>query len=186
MRRLRTVPPLAIATLIACSVAGCLPLDPAPLPTIAPTGTPLFSSDEEALAAAEEAYAAYLAVSDQIAQEGGANPDRLAAYVTDEWLVNEVDAFTRLAETGRRQIGQTTFRNTALQQYEVSPMGESITVYACLDFGATKFVDELGQDVSAPERLTVATFEIQLAVSKDRTAQLLVSGSELWETQSVC
>ena len=59
--------------LAACSTGGT-PLPPAPSPSV----TPVFASDEEALAAAKDAYTAYLKVSDQILVDGGANPDRIA------------------------------------------------------------------------------------------------------------
>ena len=65
--------------LLALVLAGCAPDVPAIQVPPTPTVTPLFASDEEALAAAEEAYAAYLAMSDEITSDGGERPERIPA-----------------------------------------------------------------------------------------------------------
>ncbi|MDQ1582169.1 MAG: hypothetical protein QOF36_223, partial [Microbacteriaceae bacterium] len=61
---------LAGAGLIVITLAGCA-TSASPMPTPSAVHSPLFASDEEALKAATDAYAAYLAMSDTIAQEGG-------------------------------------------------------------------------------------------------------------------
>ena len=183
MRRSPALTPFVIAALVIAAMSGCLPSDPAPVRPLEPTAVPLFASDEGALAAAEEAYTKYLAASDQIAQEGGANPERLADYVTDDWLLEEADAFTRLADTGRRQVGTTLLRRAEMQRYDVASSGDEVVIYACVDFGSSYFVDAQGAVVTPPEQSTLVTFEIQLVAVQDR---LLIAGSELWESESVC
>ena len=188
MRRLRTVPPLAIATLIACSVAGCLPLDPAPLPTIAPTGTPLFSSDEEALAAAAEAYGAYLAVSDQIAQEGGANPDRLAAVVGPELAAIEKAGYSELQNAGLRTVGSTNFFGATLQRFDTeSPDGRDVVaVYLCSDVSGVDVLDAAGNSVVSPNRPALTPFEVAFDLAGGGVMTLVVSRKEPWPESGVC
>jgi hypothetical protein len=54
MRRTARLPlPLLLITLV---LAGCTQPDPMPTPPPTPSASPVFASDEEALAAAEEAY----------------------------------------------------------------------------------------------------------------------------------
>ncbi len=73
-RRMARTTKLA-AVVIACAlISGCLPTPTNVIPTAVPTGTPVFASEEEALAAAIEAYEAYLAVSDAILPDGGRGP----------------------------------------------------------------------------------------------------------------
>ena len=62
-----------LVLLLAVLLSGCASTTE-PQPTLTPTATdaaPLFASDEEALAAATEAYAAYQAVSTEIAKLSG-------------------------------------------------------------------------------------------------------------------
>ena len=188
MRRLRTVPPLAIAALIACSVAGCLPLDPAPVPTIAPTGTPLFSSDEEALAAAEEAYAAYLAVSDQIAQDGGANPDRLAAVAGSELAITEKTGYSELQNAGLRTVGSTKFFGATLQRFEAESTDgrDVVTVYLCSDVSGVDVLDTAGNSVVSPDRPPLTPFEVSFDLANSARAALVVSRKEPWPESGVC
>ena len=188
MRRLRTVPPLAIAALIACSVAGCLPLDPGPLRTIAPTGTPLFSSDEEALAAAEEAYAAYLAVSDQILNEGGADPERIDEVVTPEISAIEKAGYLDLANAGLRTVGRTTFFGTVLQRFEAEPANgrDVVTVYLCSDVSGVDVLDAGGNSVVSPDRPPLTAFEVAFDLADGGVMTLVVSREEPWPDSGVC
>ena len=71
---MRILPSIALAALVVSLFSGCIPTEPlADTPAPQPTSTPVFASEEEALAAAVEAYAGYLEMSDLIASEGGAN-----------------------------------------------------------------------------------------------------------------
>jgi len=188
MRRLRTVPPLAIAALVACSVAGCLPLDPAPVPTIAPTGTPLFSSDEEALAAAEEAYGAYLAVSGQILNEGGAQPERIDEVVTPERAVVEKAGYLEFESAGRRTVGRTTFFGTVLQRFESETTDgqDVVTVYLCSDVSGVDVLDAAGNSVVSPDRPSLTPFEVAFDTADGTVVTLVVSRKDPWSDSGVC
>ncbi|MGB3413465.1 MAG: hypothetical protein WBA28_01980, partial [Microbacteriaceae bacterium] len=80
----------ALAVLSALFLGtGCSPevgLPPVPRPSV----EPLFASDEEALAAVVEHYQEYLAVSDEVYADGGANPERLKPYVSAERYEEEL------------------------------------------------------------------------------------------------
>ena len=91
---MRTLAPVsALAIVISLMLGGCVPSAPAASPTPEPSSTPVFASEEEALAAAEEAYAAYLAVIDEIHADGGAGVERLEVVATPEVTNNEADGF---------------------------------------------------------------------------------------------
>lgn len=177
-------PAAALAIVTTLVLGGCVPSEPSASPTPEPSATPVFASEEEALAAAEEAYAAYLAVSDAIAQDGGANPQRLADFVTPEWLEKEVAGFEQLAASGRTQTGQTSARGTTLQQYSQEGAVATVIAYVCTDFSGTRFVDSTGADVTPVDRI----INVSLQVSFETGAEngLLISGSEPWSGATVC
>lgn len=178
-------PAAALAIVTTVMLGGCVPSEPSASPTPEPSTTPVFASEEEALAAAEEAYAAYLAVSDAIAQEGGANPERLAELVTAEWLEKEVAVFEQFANSGRRQVGATAAYGMVLQQYSQSDGVADVITYVCADFSATSFLDSAGVDVTPVDRLATVTLQVGFQ-SEAGASSLRVSSSEPWSGDSVC
>ncbi|MCU1637074.1 MAG: hypothetical protein JWQ68_2313, partial [Cryobacterium sp.] len=59
---------------------------------------PVFATDEDALAAATEAYAAYLSMSDRILMDGGAQPERIREVATKPLADLEIAGFARVRE----------------------------------------------------------------------------------------
>jgi len=175
------------ATIAVLLMAGCVPPSDDVTPSPQPSSSPVFASDEEALAAAEAAYGEYLAVSDAIAADGGANPERIQPLVTPEWFEHESDAYEAFSRTGRVQRGETAISRFELQQVD-DPGGSRATVvaYVCADFSATSFEDASGQDVTPIDRPTRASLEVTLVSSVASDGALLVSGSEPWPSDSFC
>lgn len=172
--------PASIATiaLVVLLLSGCLPQQSTVMPTPEPSSTPVFSSDEEALAAATAAYAAYLALSDQIFVDGGASPERLSAVAAGEFLAASVAGFKETQIKGWRSTGGSTFDSVVLQRYDSSFEGESaVTIYLCEDVSAVDVLDAAGMSVVSmdrpPRTLLAATFDLQ-----NRT--LLISSREPW------
>lgn len=170
---------LVATTLTALLLSGCVP-DPVSIPAEpTPSAAPVFASEEEALAAAVEAYEAYLAVSDQIAADGGANPERLKDLVTPEWYEKELEVIGLVRAAGIRQVGDSSSRNAALQQFSST----SISIYICADSSNTSFVDSEGIDVTSSSRLTLVTNEV---VFDAHDGELLLARSEPWNEASLC
>src|SRR5690606_919779 len=95
MRRTARLPlPLLLITLV---LAGCTQPDPMPTPPPTPSAAPVFASDEEALAAAEEAYGKYLETVDAILADGGSNAERLKPLVTSALFEHEREGFATYA-----------------------------------------------------------------------------------------
>ncbi len=166
-----------IATLIALVLllTGCIPQQPPP----EPTPTPVFASEEEALAAAEEAYAEYLAMSDLIASEGGADPERLAPYVTEDWLAHEVDTFDAMQQEGIRIAGSTSPGLLKFQDMEST----RVVVVTCYDAEEHRVLDLQGQDVTPADRISRVNLQITFQME---AGVLLVSGSEPWQADPSC
>jgi len=174
---------------VACSalfLSGCVQPVPAVTPAATSSSKPLFASDEEALAAATKAYAAYLQMSDLIAQEGGASPERLAPLVTSEWLKKEVAVFEKFATTNRHQLGVSTFNNVVVQQVYDNLSAEAVTVYLCEDVSATRFADASGQDVTPLERQVLVSLEVTLQEKASEKSSLVISEIQPWSGSNAC
>ncbi len=177
---------LPIALLTVALLSGCLPTEP-PANTAAPqpTSTPLFASEEEALAAAVEAYGAYLEMSDLIASEGGVNPERIAPFVTEDWLEKEVEVFDELAASGNRLVGHSEIVSTTLQQTNSSGSGETnISIYACVDFSNTRVMNDTGSDITPATRNPLVSLELGFQATSRNSVRLFQS--EPWPGDSFC
>lgn len=171
---------LSLALLIAVPLlTGCS--DDAPLPSAPPppSAEPVFASDEEALAAAEEAYGAYSAVADQIMHDGGKHTERLAPLVSPELFEFQNDDFENFKSNGWRSVGTTTLRNFSLQQVSES----TVVIYVCVDISDVDVVDADGNSHVSPDRPNANAHEATLEWRDDR---LIVVADEQWTGGGVC
>jgi hypothetical protein len=184
---MRTAPALLIGALVALTLVACVPDDEAVKPDPSPTATPIFSSDEEALAAAEEAYAAYVLVSDVVLQEGGSNPERALEHVTDGFREEAASGFELFADHSWRAEGVTAFDSVELQQYsEIGGGAAQISIYLCLDVSQTRILDETGTDVTPASRDTRLPLVVDMVSAQEYSSELLQAGSEVWSGNDFC
>jgi hypothetical protein len=176
MRRTARLPlPLLLITLV---LAGCTQPDPMPTPPPTPSAVPVFASDEEALAAAEEAYGKYLETVDAIFADGGADPERLLTVASQAQYESELPGFLRMQDDGVRGTGRATFTLT-LQGFDAT-RGE-ITVYSCDDISGTDIVDAAGTSVVGSGRANLVPYEVRLSGDP-----LIVEERTLWQGSGVC
>ncbi len=179
---MRAVTVAAAAMLV---LAGCTQPAPEPTPTPSPTATPVFASDEEALAAAEKAYADYLAMSDLIFGEGGRESERLEAVATDAIVELESEAFAEVERNGWRSEGTTKFDSVTLQAATYSDWSAtSVTIYACSDVSGLDVIDASGTSIVAADRPVRQPFELTFVGGDEQ--RLLLDEKELWEGAGVC
>jgi hypothetical protein len=160
-------------------LAGCGGGDPIPTLPPTPTATPLFASEEEALAAAEEAYAAYREMSDQISAQGGVDPERIAPFVTERRLTDELRGFGTLREAGLRIEGVASFEVLAVQRYEEIGPDAEVVFYACSDLSRSRVIDEGGADVTPPDRDDRLLIEVVLR-TVDGALPLRLESDNAW------
>lgn len=179
-------PALLAAALVVLTLTGCQPDDPVVIPQPEPSTTPLFASEEEALAAAEEAFAAYLAVADQIFADGGSNPERLLNVATEAALQKEMPGFDNYASEGKRSEGITTFDSTQLQSADLSGYARSgvVVIYVCEDFSGVSVFDSAGGLITKPDRRTRWPVSVSLDVDED--LNLKVSEVDDWTGDDFC
>jgi len=186
--RMRTLlrPAAAVVVLVAALAATACTPAPQPPRTPAPSSTPLFASDEEALAAAEEAYAAYLAVSDQITAEGGQSPERIDAFIVSDLRASARDSLAAFEESNLHTAGSSRFDSTELQAVRYPGDGSAqVTMYACLDIEQVRLISESGSDVTPPDRVNRLPLELTF-VSDTRPVRLLMQSSDSWAGENFC
>ena len=168
---------------VGCTAA---PMSAKPSPT--PTVVPIFASDEEALAAATEAYANYVATADMIITEGGADPQRIEPYVSGEMAKSEIESFNSLAMDGLHGTGTSTFSNLSVQTMSLdSESGQGIvTAYVCSDVSGTDIVDAAGQSTLSAERESRTPFLLVFDLSTPDSDELVVSSAKVWAGEGVC
>ena len=173
------VKPFVAIPLIALTLAGCSTQQPAPKETAtAAEQKPLFASDEEALAAAQAAYANYLEVSDQIAREGGVNPERLKDVVTDDMYLNEKSTLDSYVEKNIVMQGKTLFDTSHIQ----SVTDHAVTMYLCLDTSQAGLSNLEGSVIGN----TTNRWPLLVTMSADSSGKLLLSDSQTWSGTNFC
>ena len=187
MRTRKKVAALVVASVLSLTLAGCVQPSPHVIPTSVPSTKPVFASDAEALAAAKKSYVAYLAVSDQISNEGGSDAQRLKPFVTEQWLPSETSSYAAFAKTGERFTGTTGFDTFRLQSRQTAGNGNAeVAVYVCANVSNTRLVDANGADITPSGRLDVYPIVANFEGAVPASPKLLFAGSEPWSGKNFC
>jgi len=175
---------LVVAATLLLALAGCVPVDSKPSTSPSASATPVFASDAEALAAAEKAYAAYLKVSDQIANDGGKDPKRLDGLATGSLLSDDLEGFKSFAGKQWHSIGETRLTRTVLQSADLKRGGQgAVVVYLCEDVSGVDVVDRNGTSVVTAGRPELQQFQVELDLVGSK---LIPSDREPWTGSSIC
>ena len=178
-----------VVVAVACGVllAGCV-TDPADVPSSTPTSPPpLFESQDDALAAATEAYAGYMETTETVMEEGGVNIDRIDDYVSPEMSQIERDGIAEMVGAGRKFVGRSTFGPLLVQSYEpftADGLGK-IIVYVCVDISTGDLLDKEGVSVIDTSRELASTFEVSFDVNDERRTLQVAKAHQL-SGVSVC
>ncbi len=179
-RPLATVTALLVLALVGCTAPTVIP--PAGPPS---DEQPLFASDEEALAAATEAYEEFLAVSSQILQDGGERPERLLPLVSHAVYETELEGFEEVRNSELLVSGSSSLTNSILQQRIPGGAGEGqVIVYVCVDVSGTDVIDDEGNSIIDQERPLELAFEAGFVANQED--QLILDSKTVWETRTVC
>jgi hypothetical protein len=163
-------------------LSGCGGGDPIPTLPPTPTATPIFASEEEALAAAEEAYAAYQAAVDHALQT--LDGDGLGAVAVEPALSTARESVERLRAEGSHQVGETVVASvlpTDLTPLIDGGVGGEPQIYACLDLTSVAIIAADG--TSSSSRLD--RFPMIVTLSIDGSS-LLVASEEVWDGDNFC
>ena len=177
----------ATALVATFALVGCVST-PAPTPsTSAPTDAPVFASDEDALAAATEAYAAYLKVSDASWTDERTTRDDFLALSTGQAHDEDLSASELFDENGWRKVGTTTFDSIRLQSSGPNLGGNwEVRTYLCIDVSESDVIDVTGQSVATPDRPLRLPLEVAFVSTSSTNKNLLVSESQVWSGSNFC
>lgn len=179
--------PAALALVVAAALllSGCIGEPPVVLPSPQSSTAPVFATDEEALAAAEEAYGRYLAASDAINAKDGKDPQTIAPFVHHEYLPELLDEFESFRANRTYVKGHVLFDSIRLQQYSDDLSGPAqIAVYLCLDVTNARLMSYENKDIT-PTRNDRLPLEVVFE-TEGREQQLLVKSGELWTGADFC
>ncbi|MEO8095832.1 MAG: hypothetical protein ABI632_13000 [Pseudolysinimonas sp.] len=177
--------PVATLALAVLLLSGCVPESHRATPTPTPSATPVFASEDEALAAAEDAYAAYeSAVDASLSTYDTTSLSQVATGTALQAAKDSVDSFKKQGRklTGHSQIDSVRFAQSA-GLTGPDPTAE-IEIYGCLDIGATDVVDSSGASVVPSSRVDRISMLISLEL--DRSNGLLVSSADVWDGDDFC
>lgn len=178
---------LAAAGALALLLSGCAGDAPAPSPSpSADAAEPIFASDEEALAAAVQAYELYIETVDQLTQDGGEQPERIRDVVDDQYVQELLDSLQRLKESGNHTTGDTKFDQLKLVERTEEGGSAQVTAYVCIDVSGVRVINAAGDDVTPPDRAPRRPLQAIFVSSSDEPSKLLPSGSEKWTGDDFC
>lgn len=146
----------SVTAVLVVALTGCAP--PVPEPTPAPTG---FASEDEAFAAAEATYRAYV---DGVNDARTSEDDSYMSLLSGEALRAEEEAVQLLTNRGWRIEGASavkTFRGSWWSTTQAEAL-------VCLDSSRTTVVDTTGEDVTPPGRPSTTELTIRVLWSDDR------------------
>lgn len=170
---LRASAAFAAAGIMLGMLAGCSPADPEPTPT----KTELFASEEEAFAAAEETYRAYVAA-------GNDSTDALepSDFLIGLALENHIDAVRALDEADLRVEGITRVSSFEVDPDSVQPDRQELAATVCLDISNTRTLNGEGKEVTPANRANVIAMRIEMKILD----QSFVISRELDEENQAC
>ena len=181
MLRRPTLVGLAIAVVVplaACTEATRLP-EAEPSSEVAP----LFASDEEALAAATEAYEEYLAVLDAALQGPVSDDGELARVAQGQALLSAQESVAEFVEDKLRISAPRVVRAARLQQHLSLGAEAEVTTYFCEDISGVLLLDSEGNSLSEADRPDYTIFEATVEFGPDGT---YVIEREFWSNESSC
>ena len=168
----------------ALALSGCSD-QPAPPPTQtvqqtaaqpAATNTPMFASDEEALAAGVAAYQRMLDTQMRVLGGDRSAVSEYPSVMEGEYLELLTDEAQKFSEQGYVAYGSPQTRDARLQSVK-SGSKTSVVFYICLDMNNVKFKDSQGQ----PVKETTKPRNYTMVVTTNGTMeQLKVSRVEKW------
>lgn len=177
----------ALACAISFSGCGASP-EPTATPTPAATdaAAPIFASDEEALAAAVAAYEAYAEASDAIAADGGAEPERIDPFVTDQFAVSARQEFKALEEVKGHFEGRISYDSVSLAERTQEDGAAQVSVYLCRDVSGVRALTSDGKDITPSDRAERVPTQAAFISSESDPSVLLVDEISQWPGDDFC
>lgn len=164
---------LAVLALAAASLSACSP-DTAPTPE----PTTAFASEEEAFAAAEEVYRAYLQAS--AARADGNTTADPKQYLSGPALEADIGTQRELKSSGILILGESTVASFTALNSELDPTTSTLHADVCVDISASRVVDDAGVDITPTDRPKFGSLSVEFS---GNARELLISDSSPSDTK---
>ncbi|WEG08076.1 hypothetical protein PU630_12610 [Microbacterium horticulturae] len=162
---------LGLAAVLICAtalVAGC-----APQPDPTPTRTAAFASEDEAFAAAEETYRAYVDALNNVDLSDPATFEDVYKWETGDRLSGDKKALTSYYAQGATMSGAS--RVVVLEPVEADGALSSLALAACVDVSTVDIRDGNGASLVATDRPDVQSIRVELTSDETAESGFLVS-----------
>lgn len=136
----------AVAAVALALTTACTP-DAAPTPSPSPTG---FASEEEAFAAAEETYRAYVDALNQVDLSDPETFEPVFALTTGSLLEQEKKQLSQFHAEGARVSGDSALTLIVLRSWD--RLTGAVVVAACVDVTQVQVVDAEGNSLVSADR----------------------------------
>ncbi|GAA0496958.1 hypothetical protein KZC50_10185 [Microbacterium kitamiense] len=164
---------LLLALVTGALLTGCAP------DASEPTPTPSFSSDEDAFAAAEATYRAYVDALNQVDLSDPATFEPVYAWTTGEANANERKSLSQMSADGWQVEGDTV---VASFLRPTAPSTDSPTAaVVCSDVSRVEVVDSGGTSVVPDARPDVYALSVTFVPEPDAEFGLKISSSNAVE-----
>lgn len=161
------------AGLVLGALTGCTP-PPAPEPT------PTFAGEEEAFAAAEATYRAYVDALNAVDLSDPETFEDVYAWTTGDANAEERRSLTQMHADGWRVSGSSTMSEFFGDKVSV---GGSVTAVVCSDVSGVAVVDSDGESMVSPDRPAVYALSVVFESSRATDTGLVISASSAIEDE---
>lgn len=170
---------LLVATL-ALVIGVATACTPEPAPTPSPTG---FANEEQAFAAAEETYRAYVDALDQVDLSDPETFEAVYAWTTGEANANERKNLTQMHADGWDVRGSTAVTGFAPRSIHLGTPFKADAV-VCTDVSEVQVVDASGQSMVSPNRPDEYAVEVTFVSSETTPTTIAIAASNAVEGES--
>ncbi len=166
---LRAGAAIAAAGILLGMLSAC---SPEPEPT--PTKTALFASEEEAFAAAEETYRAYVTALNSVDPQDPETFEAVYGWTTGDANASAKETFTELHAERVTLTGETTIESMTL--VSASPARGDVTIHLCANVSETDILDAAGQSLVPDGRAPIQSVQVNF-ITAVTTTGLKISGA---------
>lgn len=175
------LPRFAAATIAVALAVGLAACQPEPEPS--PTG-PVFASEEEAFAAAEQTYRAYVDALNQVDLSDPETFEAVYAWTTGEFRADEKKTFSTMHADGWVVSGESVI--TRIDFLAAATSRGQVSIGACVDVSSVTLVDAAGASQVSADRPDAQSTAVQLVASSSSSTGLLIAEVEGAELDPPC
>jgi hypothetical protein len=150
----------ALALVAALALLGGCAGEPEPVET-----TPAFASEEEAFAAAEETYRAYVDALNDVDLSDPETFEPVFALTTGDANANARRTFSEMHANGWTVDGDSTYENFRGVSVTVRGAAREIVADVCLDVTGVEVIDASGESMVSADRLDRQPVTVALSTS---------------------